>query len=167
MDTSFPARVAVQACVAWDGTRPADTESSSRSGWPAPKCDYRTEARLSDEVQSPQGPLESPFFSDRAVLPCENLTIAEPLSTDQRCPRTSQLWGESAFSVKKCCCCCCCSGLRRLRRRWLRGGRWRGKDVMYSPGLASQRVARGSVAGSWQKCRTAERDLHLVFEVMR
>ena len=62
MDTSFPARVAV-ACVAWDGTRPADTESSSRSGWPAPKCDYRTEARLSDEVQSPQGPLESPFFS--------------------------------------------------------------------------------------------------------
>jgi hypothetical protein len=28
MDTSFPARVAV-ACVAWDGTRPADTESST------------------------------------------------------------------------------------------------------------------------------------------
>jgi hypothetical protein len=56
---------------------------------------------LSDEVQSPQGPLESPFFPDRAVLPCENLTIAEPLSTDQRCPRTSQLWGESAFFRKK------------------------------------------------------------------
>ena len=98
MDTSFPARVAV-ACVAWDGTRPADTESSSRSGWPAPKCDYRTEARLSDEVQSPhRARWNHLFFPDRAVLPCENLTIAEPLSTDQRCPRTSQRWGGSAFS---------------------------------------------------------------------
>ena len=42
----------------------------------------------------------SPCFPDRAVLPCENLTIAEPLSTDKRCPRISQHWGGSAFSRK-------------------------------------------------------------------
>ena len=127
MDTSFPARVAVQACVAWDGTRPADTDSSSRSGWPAPKCDYRTEARLSDEVQSPQGPLESPFFSDRAVLPCENLTIAEPLSTDQRCPRTSHRWGGSAFSGDFSSVVAERKKKSGRRRRWPAAGKGRGR----------------------------------------